>query len=167
MEQGEPPWPTWRWRPRPKGSDRHGTSCATSPIHGRGQETHPQAFSTIDSKSVQGQRSKISITWIADSSRRMLVLKWTKWRHTDTPLQPKGAHTKGGGPTHQSGGSRRPTHYARRPTLAKPPRTRSVAFPTCKAHAKLPPPLILWWFMVGFIQRRPRDVTHITNMAME
>jgi hypothetical protein len=146
MEQGGPPWPTWRWRSPPKGGGCCGTSCATSPIRGTGQETHPQAFSTIDSKSVQDQRPKISITWIADSSRHMSVLKWTKWCRTHTPLQPKRPHTKGGGPTHQSGGGRHPTHCARRPTLAEPPRTRSVGFPTCKAHTKLPPPLILWRF---------------------
>ena len=55
---------------------------------GNGQETHLQAFSTIDSKSVHDQGSKRGITWIADSPCDMLVLKWTNCVHTHNLLNP-------------------------------------------------------------------------------
>jgi hypothetical protein len=38
---------------------------------GNGQETHLQAFSTVDSKSVHDQGPKRGITWIDDSSSGM------------------------------------------------------------------------------------------------
>jgi hypothetical protein len=67
LEHGGPPWATWWGRPTPPCIGRHGNTCATSPIHGSGQETHPQFFSIVDFKSVQDEGLKMSITWIVDS----------------------------------------------------------------------------------------------------
>ena len=71
------------------------------------QETHPQAFSTIDPKSVQDQGLKMCITWIVGVTMHMLVLKWTKGLHTHTLLHLQRPHAKGEGPTHQWAVARR------------------------------------------------------------
>ena len=46
---------------------------------GNGQETHLQALSTIDSKSVHDKGSKRGITWIADSPFSMSGAQMDKW----------------------------------------------------------------------------------------
>ena len=63
-------------------------TCATSPIYGSVQETHPQACSTIDPKTVQDQGLKMCITWIVEAAILMSVLKWIKGLHTNTLLHP-------------------------------------------------------------------------------
>ena len=83
-----PPWATWWGQPTPHGIVRRGNTCATSPIHGSGKETHPQAFSATDPKSVQDQGLKMCITWIVEATMLMSLLKWTKGLHTHTLLHP-------------------------------------------------------------------------------
>ena len=55
---------------------------------GNGQETHLQAFSTVDSKLVCDQGPKRSITWIGDSPSGMSgsqMDKWCSYPHSTTP----------------------------------------------------------------------------------
>jgi hypothetical protein len=51
---------------------------------GSDQETHLQAFSTINSKSAQDEGPKRGITWIDDSPCGMSMLKCTNCVHTHT-----------------------------------------------------------------------------------
>ena len=55
---------------------------------GNGQETYPQAFSTVDSKSVHDQGPKRGITWIANSPCGMSELQWANRVHTHILLHP-------------------------------------------------------------------------------
>ena len=67
---------------------------------GNGQETHPQAFSTVVSKSVHDQGPKRGITWIDDSPSGMSgaqLDKWCSYPHSTTsqgtPHQRRRAHS--------------------------------------------------------------------------
>ena len=88
---------------------------------GNGQETHLQAFSTVDSKwcVIKGQKeaSHGSVTHHLVCQ----VPKWTNGVHTHTLLHPKGPHTEGRGPTPKWPTGRRPTYAARCPSVTPPP----------------------------------------------
>ena len=65
-------------------------TCATSPIHGSGQETHPQTFSTIDPKLVLDQGLKMCITWIMEATMLYVSSQMDKgasYPHSTTPLE--------------------------------------------------------------------------------
>ena len=66
---------------------------------GNGQQTHLQAFCTIDSKLVHDQGLKRSITWIGDSPSSMSGSQMDKWCSYPHSTTSQGAHTQGGGPT--------------------------------------------------------------------
>ena len=101
-------------RPTPPCIGQRGTTSATSPICGSGQETHSQAHPTIGFKSVQDQRLKMFITWIVGPTIPMLVLKWTKGFIPTLYYTSRGPTPKGEGPL-ISGGS--PDALPHRPTL--------------------------------------------------
>ena len=131
---------------------------------GNGQETHPQDFSTVDSKLVHDEGLKRGITWINDSQSVMSgarLDKWCSYPHSPTPQ----------GAPHQSRRAHStvalwPTPYLRR--LA--PHFHSTASPldTCKeTHLGAILCVSLGQFIGGLIQGQGEDVTRITDMAME
>ena len=123
---------------------------------GNGQETHSQASSTVDSKSVHDQGSKRGITWIADSPSCMSgaqMDKWCSYPHSTTsqgaPHRMRRGHSIVGG---------QPAPYLRRPV----PLSRSTASPsdTCKeTHLGAILCVDLWQLKVGLIQGHGEGVT--------
>jgi hypothetical protein len=161
-------WATMGHLVAPRGPTMASASVALQvPPHrsvGNGQETHPQAFSTIDSKSVHDQGPKRGITWIDDSPSGMSgaqLDKWCSYPHSTTPQgaphQRRRAH---------STMALRPAPYLRRPA----PHFHSTASPsdTCKeTHLGAILCVSLRRFIGGLIQEQGEDVTRIVDVAME
>ena len=82
---------------------------------GNGQETHSQASSTVDSKSVHDQGSKRGITWIADSPSCMSGAQMDKWCSYPHSTTSQGAPHQRRRAQSIVGAGRRPTYTARRP----------------------------------------------------
>ena len=128
------------------------------------QETHSQASSTVDSKSVHDQGLKRGITWIADSPSGMSSAqmdKWCSYPHSTTPLGPPHHRRRA-----HSTVALRPGPPPRRPV----PHFHSTASPsdTCKeTHLGATWCIDLWQFKVSSIQGQGEDVTRIADMAME
>jgi hypothetical protein len=117
--KAEPPRATWWGRPTSPSVGRRGNTCASSLIHGSGQETHSQAHPTVGLKSVQDQRLKRCITWIVDSP---CLCRCSNEQSTFIPTlyyTLRGLTPKEEDPL-VSGGRSTPSHVARWPTSTKP-----------------------------------------------
>ena len=161
MEQGGPlggaAWPH-------HGTSQRGTSSATSPIHGKWPRNTPQAFSTIDSKSVHDQGPKRGITWIDDSPSGMSSSQLDKWFSYPQSTTSLGAPHR-----------RRRAHSILRAQLVpylrrSAPFSHSTASPsdTCKeTHLGAILCVDLWQFKVSLIQWQGEGATWIIDVALE
>ena len=131
---------------------------------GNGQETHLQAFSTIDSKSVHDQGPKRGNTWIDDSPSGMSGAQLDKWCSYQHPTTPQRA-------SHQKRRAHSTLEIRLAPYLCGPaPLSGSTTSPsdTCKeTHFGATWCVDLWWFKVGLIQGQGEGVTWINEVAME
>jgi hypothetical protein len=84
------------------------------------KKTHSKALSTIDPKSVQDQRLKISIAWIVGPAETMSVIQWARNFIPMFPSTSGATLQKKGGPL-ISGGSVDPPPGRPTPYLHKPP----------------------------------------------
>ena len=146
------------------GTGWHGTSSATSPIYGKWPRNIPQAFSTVDSKSVHDQGPKRGNTWIDDSPSGMSgaqLDKWCSYTHSTTPQEAPHKRRRA-----HSIVAIQPAPYLCGPA----PLSGSTTSPsdTCKeTHFGATWCVDLWWFKVGLIQGQGEGVTWIDDVALE
>ena len=130
----------------------------------QGQETHLQAFFTVDSKSVHDQGPKGGITWIADSPSSMSGVQMDKMVFIPTLYYiPRGPTPKEEGPLNSGGWS---APYPRRSV----PLSHSTASPldnmqrsTSVSH----PRRWLSQCQGGLIHGQGEGVTRIATVVME